>query len=177
MSSFTPRQAQLLAAIQQIQEREGTENITLERIVGITGISKENASRILTSIRALYPNDRDRIVQSTHFHGKTIFWLNGAVVATTRFSAEMVIRAAHYTRLLGSAPRIKFKMEMLQSDALDPIDKTEEFIDRKLDWALRDTVGYLKIPPGLPDNIASTSRVNDELNFLDMVASQVKKDS
>src|SRR5438094_794289 len=112
MPSLTPRQAQVLAAIQQLQESNALP-ITRDKLAKITHLSKENVSRIIYSVRKLYPEDSEYMLRSHPLQNKQSYELNTANVVTTRAAARVLCELKKAVIAAGVIDREEFEKRIL----------------------------------------------------------------
>jgi hypothetical protein len=166
---FSPRQADVIAAICKLQESGQREDITYERLQKATGIP--HVPRILAGIK-----DRGKIlIRETH-KGKTTLALNRNNIVTTALVARILIEF-YWTTRSDHVKRDQFKKKLLESPFFQRArenkksDETdEEYLDAVFAWALGTEPPYIYVGHEANDRIGATERVLEEMDYLDRIA-------
>lgn len=168
-AGLTNRQIQVLKAIHTLL---GEKNRIYARIKDIIEMVEEaeneklspgNVSRILTSIRAFYENEPDRIIRNFRADSRNAFQLNGPLFVTRKDTARILVELCRAVKDTEKVNRAEFIQRLSEMQPFRKNKCTANDINDKLTWASRPEVGYVKEMKG--DAIAPTSRSYNELGY------------
>jgi len=174
---FTPKQAEVLAAICRLQE-SGSDDITLERLgreiaesaSGPGGkkapkqLNPSHVSRIIAGIK-----DREKVLVKKIHNRKVSIFLNPNAIATTGLVARILLDLDQATRS-DHVRTDEFRKSELEAKWFKASGKDESYMDRVLNWCLLEGVGYAYVAKESPDFIGATDRVSEERDYLDLIA-------
>jgi hypothetical protein len=166
---FSPRQAEVIAALCKLQERTTRQDITYETLHQETGIG--HVPRILSGIAG-----REKILIREPHKGKTTLALNTDSIVTTGLVAS-ILRELYWATRSDHLKKDQFKKRLIENPLFQKArerkkheESDEEYLEAVFDWALKTDPPYIYVGHEAKDRIGTTNRVLEEMDYLDRIA-------
>jgi len=166
---FSPRQAEVIAALSRLQEHGKRQDITYDTLKKETGIS--HIPRILSGIEG-----REKILIREPHNGKTTLALNTSSIVTTGLVAS-ILRELYWATRSDHLKKEQFKKRLIENPLFQKArqnkrqeESDEDYLDAVFTWALKTDPPYIYIGHEANDRIGVTNRVLEERDYLDRIA-------